>query len=406
MSIEPIKVKPEYKLVQVVSNGGTGNMGVRQLRIVQNFDYSQNIASENIKELGDEKIVSTVYDPVTCDVTIDTNFSEFSWENLAMLCGKDMSKSSITEADFDNAVCAVLVKGSVDGSAVDNTLLLPSAYLTNVDIAISVDGIATENYRLTSNMDEAFINSLKDAYGEALSGGVAAAGDTTWTTIADATNNTPIYLYVDGVKYSAIAPAADFTWATKTVTLTGIDASGAKHVELIYAKTTPAVFSMITPTGSEVGGIKGKNVTLALAYDSTPGATDKLLRAQNATISIPLTRTALREIGTEDPIDQALNKPLEMTVSLDFLESDLRRYATEIAGKDFAADDVLNPKLFMPRQELQFSATFKDETGTTHETILCDKLRVTGHGSSMTVNGQGAVRWQFTFDTISLTKGA
>lgn len=406
MAIEPIKVKPEYKLVQVVSNGGTGNMGVRQLRMVQNFDYSQNISYEHIKEIGDEKIVSTVYDPVTCDVTIDTNFSEFSWENMAMLFGKDMSKNTITEADFDNAVCAVLVKGSVDGSVVDNTLLLPSAYISNVDISISVDGLATENYRLTSNMDEAFINDLKDLYGEALGTGSFAAGDTTWTTVASATGHTPVYLYVDGVKYSAIAPADDFEWTTNTVTLTGIDASGARHVELIYAKATPAAFSMITPTDGEVGGIKGKNIVLAMSYDALPGATDKLLRAQNATISIPLTRTALREIGTEDPIDQALNKPIEMTVSLDFLESDLRRYANDIANADFSTADVLNPKLFMGLDQLQFLATFMDETGKVHESILCDKLRVTGHGSSMTVNGQGAVRWQFTFDTITITKDA
>lgn len=406
MSIEPVKVKPEYKLVQVVSNGGAGNRGVRQLRMVQNFDYSQNIASEHVKELGDDKIVSTVYDPVTCDVSIDTNVSEFSWANLAMVCGKDMSKTTITEADFDDAVCAVLVKGSVDGSTVDNTLLLPSAFVSNVDISISVDGIATENYRLTSNMDESFINAYKDAYGEALAGGTFAAGSTTWTTVASATGNVPIYLYVDGVKYSAVAPAAEFTWATNTVTVTGVDLSGAKHVELIYAKSAAAAFAMITPDTDDVGGIKGKDITLALAYDAEPGATDKLLRAQNATISLPLTRTALREIGTEDPIDQALSKPLEFTVSLDFLESDLRRYANEIAGQNFSTDDVLNPKLFMGRQALQLKVTIDDATGTNHETILCDNLRVTGHGSSMTVNGQGAVRWQFVFDTITFTKAA
>ena len=390
----PKYIKDTYKVIKTLSNHGAGFRTPENLRMVQNWGYDQVINAEHYREIGNDEIVSTSYDPVTTEVTVDTNLSSESLDNLRQLTNVAKWGTSITQDSFDKAIVDFIIPETADGTTLKSTLLLPYCFMTGYDLTFPVDGVATESFRFTGNMDEEFLNTYKNISGECLVSGTYGT-NTAWTSATARGSNTPVYLYVDGEKYTS-----GYSWATNTVTLSGIDASGADHVALVYY-ASGTTYSMISAGATDIAGIKGEDIELWLAYNSTPTSSDKWLRVQNATISVPLDRTEIKELGTDHPIARSLNYPLNIAVTVDLLESDLENYAAEMAGQTFASVNVLNPAMFETRDKLQLKVNIIDPSGTTIENVTVQNLRVDGHGVKLSQGGNATVSWNFTADTIA-----
>jgi len=391
---KPTHIKSTYKVVKAVADGGAGHRGPENLRMVQNYSYDQIHGAEHFYEIGDEQIVSTAYDPLSTDISLDFNLSNQSFANLCKICNVH-GRDYINQSDFENAHVDLIVPQTDDGSTLKSSVLLPYAFFTGMDMNFSVDGVATEAIRFTGGMDEEFLNDYKNLDGERLVSGTYGGANTVFTTEESATDKTVHYLYVDGQKYTT-----GFTWSTNTLTVTDLDVSDADHVALFWS-STGSTYTMITPETDDIGGFKGPQCELRLAYGSDPVAGDKWLRAQTASISIPLDRDELRELGTEQPIGRSLNYPLNITVTVDLLESDLEEYANEFAGQTFSTVDILNPKMFESRDDIRMFVIIKDPVDSSERyAIAVTNMRVDGHGVRMAVRDKGTVSWNFTADSI------
>ena len=401
---KPKKIKSTYQVVKFFGQE-TSVLTSDNARIVQDWGYDQNADVEHFYEIGDENIVSTDYGVITTDTTVNTNVSNLSLNNLREICHVS-STSNVTQDDFDGAVVEIIVPTTEDGTNISRSLWLPDQYLTSLDINFGVDTVATENYRFSGGMDEAFLNDWKNITAEVFSSGdIAFSTNTTITTSTSSGDwGTVAYVIADGQKYAnTIGTSSGYAkWTgANEITVYGVDLTSASRVAAIFAKSS-GTFSTISAGASDVAGIKGEKVLAKIGYDT--GTTHKWLRIQNGSISIPLNNTELKELGTKNPIDRSVEYPIEMTASVDLLESDMQEFA-EMANETFGTVDNLNPELFQGRDKVKLEVEFysdADHSSLMHK-ITCENLRVDGHGQSLAVRGNATERWNFTFDTITFS---
>jgi len=404
----PKKIKDTFKVVKIFGPP-TSILGSNNMRIVQNWGYDQNINPEHYNEIGNDNIVSTDYPGITTDATVDTNVSNLSLDNLREICNT-AAGAAVTQASFDNATCDILVPTTEDGTNITRTLVLPYQFLTGYDVNFTVDGTATESFRFSGGMDEELLGDYAYATAEVFTSATLVGSDTDIGPVtASGTEYTPVYAYVDGVKYSFAEAEVGMSGTNMNrVTISGVDATAGSRFTVIMASNTTTAFTQITGADSDIGGIRGDKVVAYLEDGSVPTTADKWLRVQGVSFSFPLDRTEIRELGTSDPIDRSLNFPLQMTASVDILENDMERYC-KMAGQTFATVDVLNPKQFQGNDDLYLTVVAYDDdpalsTAAKILTISGTGLRVNGRGSSLSVGGNATVRWDFIFDAVNISR--
>lgn len=409
MSVIPKKIKDNYKVIKVYGPP-TGILSSGNMRIVQNWGYDQNIAPEHFNEMGNSKIVSTDYPGITTDVTIDTNLGNLSMDNLREICNK-AANAIITQDDFENAICDILVPTTQDGVTTHRTLVLPYQFLTGYDVNFSLEGVATEAFRFSGGMDEELHRSYATAIAQVFDSATVSGDDTHIGKLTESGSSYAVVLiYADGVKYSisdnevAQGNPTGSGWG-KNAVIVGKLVTNASRYTVIQARTGEA-FSEIVSADSDIGGVKGDKVRAYLEDGGDPTSSGRWFRLQGASVSFPLDRPEIKELGTSGPIDRSLNYPIPMTVSFDVLENDLSKYC-KAAGQQFNSTNFVNPQMFQGNDDLQFVVrVFDDDPDLSASrviyTISGQNLRVNGRGVSHAVGGNAAVRWEFTFDTVGL----
>lgn len=403
---QPKYIKDTWHVILVNGSSVSDNAVHR----VTDYTFDDTLNAEHNQEIGNQSIVDTSYDSPQSALTLNTDASDKTLDLIRKLAHK--SSGDVTQADFAGAIDYFVIPVSEDGQNIARSLFLPSQALTAVDMSWSVDGKSTVNYRFSGGQTYTFINDKKLAKIEKLANPSYSGGNTTWdATSASASANTEVFLYVDEIQYLPTAgnETGKFKWddSTSVVTLYGVDASDSSRAFLVYYvnDTNNDDYTYLTSDASAVMGIRGDRVEIRI-WNSGSAPSAYTLRLQNATVNIPLDRTALREIGTKDPIAQVLDYPLNINVTVEALESDMRLYA-ELAGKDFSTDTMLYASLFEAASAQQNHMEIKVFSDKDHSNLLyritLENLRVSGHGGSLSVRGQARERWSMVCDTITFS---
>jgi hypothetical protein len=266
---------------------------------------------------------------------------------------------NITALDFELAKVDITVPvvQSGSGSAIQRTMYIERAFANNISLQFQSNGVATASYGMETDNKRWFLNGGANIITDQA---IATAGTSftlSKTPVQLANSNYALLLTKNGVK---LTEGTDFTInaGTKTVTFTSaLVATDLLKVRYASADATATVFSpnpaSETPHPQLAGGLKEGNIEIYLSDDTN----NRLTRVQSASLSIPLQRDQLNEIGSMYPYDRPLQLPLNVSINLEFTDSDLEMFArmagyniststTEINVQDLLKNRGLVIKLF------------------------------------------------------------
>ena len=300
------------------SLGATGTGQHAQLRRVQSLDTSFEISRQGINQFGQQAALQKiVVEPPTVSLDFSYYLSDGYNERALGLYVTDASgftglASFVSGAISSNSGVNMYIPTSADG--VDLNFLpngvaalsgLPiksfgNCYLTNYELSVAVGDIPT----VTVSMEAA--NTISNAY---TVNGVATG---TVNPSVNPTDGTPISL-ATGVKLAAPIPG------------TGMG---------IVMATRPADVTL------SFGGLTGASPSLASSFANLDVAGGNGIRVQSASLSIPLSRSPISQLGSRFPFARAVDFPITATLSVSALanESVTRNLATML--DDESTNDV------------------------------------------------------------------
>lgn len=237
--------------------------------------------------------------------------------------------------DFENAKVSIAspVKQSGATGDIHRTMYIDNAYVNRIDLSYQTRGTATENIGLETDNKRWFLNGNSNIITDYF---VATSGQTAFTLSQTpavlANGNYSLKSYQNGELLTEGA-ASDFSISSTTFTL----ATGATTGDALKIRYTAASGGVwpdpITPSGTNVGDYPGAIKQGQVEIYLTDDANNRLTRCQSARISAPMRREILEELGALVPYERPLEIPLELTVSIEFTDSDLAEFA-RFAGMD------------------------------------------------------------------------
>lgn len=384
---------------------------------LQNFNYTPQMSSEDIREMGSDDLVETVVDPyIPVDISMTANcwgtvdlWSQLMGEKAtsdALYSGAtaDRNDFTINEDDIRNQCVDFIqqVRNNTNDDC-ENTVWFPNAYLNSASLSYSVDGVGTEEFTFTSDTERHLLNTYKESY---VAIGTYASSTTFTVNVDPGTSNatyTGLYVSVNGTIYDNTYISGWPTGDPSTVTVTGITLSSGDRIRLVYYKTTPGDDNYTNIDSAVIGAIKGSYVKLGLKPAAT--TSDKNLRVQSVDIDITVNREEDKELGTNGVIGRTVLYPVEVNVSTTVNETDMTDYAA-YAGKTFSSDSVITPSDLLGNDQDLIVQIYDDHNQTNVvKTITVDDMRVTGYDNSHDVGGKGQVTWTFRGDNFQLVGG-
>jgi hypothetical protein len=249
------------------------------------------------------------------------------------------SFGTVTHLDFELACVDIFVPVkqtmpgvSVTGGSIDRTMYLEKAYANNVDFSFQTSGVVTASYRLETDNKRWFLNGAAQIVVDNLKAASGTSATLTQTPNQLANGNFVLKLIKNGTE---LKEGTDFTVSGKTVTFTSSLTAG-DLLKVRYTSSTGGQFFSPVPSSENphpelAGGLKQGQVEIYLSDDTG----SRVTRAQSARISLPLTREQLGELGALRPYDRPMQLPVNLSLTLEFRDSDLEMLA-RFAGKDVA----------------------------------------------------------------------
>lgn len=250
---------------------------------------------------------------------------------------------SITIEDFETAKFDMYIPViSSSSDTVERTAYMENVYCNRIDLSYVADGTATENYSGEGDNKRWFLGNAKFVISDRLE---AIGGETTFDLSQSPTQLLNGKYMLKALKNGKeLVEGTDFTVDTGTdqIDFTGDTPAAGDQYLFRYVASAGGDFHVANSDYSSEsyehpGGVKGGHVEI---YLKDGGSENLLSRVQSARISAALTRQALRELNHLAPYDRPLELPVEISVSLEFTDSDLEVMA-RLAGYTYT-DGTIN----------------------------------------------------------------
>jgi hypothetical protein len=266
------------------------------------------------------------------------------------------SWAAITVNDFELAKADVYVpiKQSGDGSngAIARTMYMERVYANNIDLSFQVNGVATASFRCETDNKRWFLNSASQMVVDEFQTTTATNYTLSNTPYQLANGNRTLKVTKNGTQ---LVEGTDFTVSGTTLTLTVAPTSGdlmkVRYVSATNGRFFSPVPAIETPHPDLAGGLKEGQIEIYLvANDGVTVDTNRQTRVQSARITVPLQREPISELGSMYPYDRPLSLPVNVSVSLQFKDSDLEAMArfagyTNLSSvNEIALDDLVKDK--------------------------------------------------------------
>lgn len=266
---------------------------------------------------------------------------------------RDFKTIVLEDFEFAKADVYIPVKYSATGN-VERTAYIENVYLNRIDLSYSTDGVATENFGAEADNKRWFQREARNIAHDVFRGD----GTTTQFTL----KHTPTQL--DSGKYmlravkngAELVEGVDFTVnaVAKQIVFTQAPADG-DLIKVRYTTNEGNTFHVsdvdngqaIDKSNPRASAVRQGYIEVYL-NDTTSG---QFYRVNSATISATLEREQLRQLNTFRPYARPLNLPAEVTVSLEFTDSDLEAFA-KFANKDVNSVNELSILDFVKNTQL------------------------------------------------------
>lgn len=381
------------------------------LRRVQTFGSTTTFNSTDIFEIGNSDMVEAIDDVPAVAITCDTN-EYASLRNLAVFANKNPDTANyINHLSFQTSevdLYAPVIRGKYYGldntevqattatngeSPIFRTQYIENAAVNNITATYTTGGLATENFALESDNKRWFFNNGSNI--------VLVSGATSGTVVQPAGGaNLPGALFADldtkvpSMKGPNAQQLDSGDWALKV--LVNEDGAGTwnEYTEQsvlanlasgeyfanttgIWFKDLPAVSGQdikvryIAPSGGEyfstdltgLGGLRHGQVEVFI-FDSDANRKIQLdasgiygasgtpfWRLQSATVTVPLAREALMELGHLRPYARPLTLPVAATVAVESTDHDLE-LARRLSNKEGATEKEIGLEDFLKDKNL------------------------------------------------------
>lgn len=259
----------------------------------------------------------------------------------------------IKELDFELAKVDIFVpvKQSGSGDSVKRTMYMERVYVNNIDFSFQVNGVATASYRLETDNKRWFLNNSAQIVVQEFKTTTATALSLSRSPNQLANGNYMLKVVKNG---DELVEGTHFTVSGSTLTLSSAPSAG-DLVKVRYTASTGGKFFAPVPALEEphpelAGGLREGQVELFLVDKDGKVDTARTPRVQTASVSLPLTREQLDELGSSYPYERPMQLPVNTTVSLELKDSDLELMA-RFAGynnltnvNEISLDDLVKDK--------------------------------------------------------------
>lgn len=376
----------------------------------QSLSISPDLNFTEQYELGNPNIVE--YDRDTPEVSITLNTNDFaSIFNLRKVT--NILTGNIEMSGLEGKTVGLAVQIEED-SVLKRTIVCANCYLSSINWSYDVDGIATENFSLTTDNKSVYTTTYKQcvvlpvdyvaatstvATGTIASGaGLLATGSSQKYTYS--LGSTPftldeyklLYVWNDTFKSDISNAAPTDGGSEKTqITWSGDNTldSGSRIFAIMYLDSPQAnVDSYSTESG--IATVRKGQVTIEIAPAGTGGTYGTWSRVQSCSIDVDLGRDELGELGNHYAYERSLPDPIMATVNITMLESDLEAFydaaglttwdestSTEIDIEDFSRSAAIRIKVYTNKDRL---------ASQLRKTIILDQIQVTSESFDIDVN--------------------
>lgn len=392
---------------------GDGN----QIKRAQSFSSNTDFTEERLLELANSGVAEKVDDAVVT-ATLETN-DYGAIDNFMIALGQGFYSGTInpnrvfTDSDFDNAIVDFTVQIASDDTTLERTTWLGGMYLTGFSLTYTVDGISTESFDYEGDHKRHFLNSYKDTEvykadfsdsSTALVSGSNLEGQTALILTVDEDikaqdrDGDTITLTDNGANTEITATRADGT----SVTFVSGD-----RVRLVV-DGGGSNLSTLASTPAGIGGLRRGMVRIFMWNPST-GNSEETLRLQSVTFDGDLSRDPKLQLGQKRAFFRSLERPIEITVTVEALESDLEEWA-KLSGNESGFDaDTLNEidiDDFVKTNRLEV-LVYKSETDHTFanelKRIVMTDLSISTEGDSITVGEDGTASLTLTGENFLIS---
>lgn len=385
------------------------------LKRCQSLTSSTDFTQERLLELANVGNTGVV-DDRTVSATLEFNdYGETA--TLAAMIGQGQWDSSRTndynihDNLFDNASPDITAKIASNSSTVERSMWLGNSYLTGISMSYTVDGVATESYDFEGDFKRWFMNAYANvtSYKADYSGTDTALisgtnlGASTGIGVLVTVNNKIVADTADGDTITTADVSSDTT-ITCSPALSLVEGDRIRLV----ASGTGTSFPALPTTAAGLGGLR-RNMTDIYLWDTATGTEERILRAQSVDISVDLSREIRSELGTYKPYFRSLNRPIEVSVTLEFLDTDLEVYS-KLAGGEVGWDadtlDSIDIEDFVKTNKL-FIKMYNSESshvlGNLLKTIEITSLAMSSEEESVSVGEDGTVSITLTADNLHVS---
>lgn len=324
---------------------------------------------------------------------------------------RTFSEINILDFEFTKVAIAGTIKQSSNSEVIHRTQYMENCYVNRVDLSYQTRGNATENVSLETDNKRWFLNSASNIVTDYFK--TTGTSLTLTQTPATLVNGNKILKAYKNGEVLTEGATNDFSVSNKVVTLVESATTNDIYKFRYCAASGGAWPNALTPSGTThgtyPGAIKQGQVELFLSDDES----NRLTRCQSVRISCPLRREALVELGALQPYDRPMEIPIELTVSIEFTDSDLTEFArlcgkkvdtaTEISIGDLLKDLDLIIKVYRENDVARAKLPAGHPDTYPIRTIKINNLIPTSERWEVRVGGDGTQTFDFRTDNITFS---
>lgn len=378
---------------------------------VSSFGSTSNLTKEEIRELGNSKILGFIEDIPQVECTLETNDSA-SIVTLAALAGYKRDGTQIIDLskDFEfgrsDIYCTISPSSSND---ILRTQYIENAFLTGLSLNYSVDGNITENFNLAADNKAWYLN---DAARITARNSDAAIGN----TVTVSTGGDKVYkvlgVYRDlNNRWEKIDPrlfTVDLS-STGSIEITfnsGVIQDGEK-VYVRYANDRSYLMWDEWPVGpNSPGALRRGHVEIYLVKNVQAnggkiisGIEEKQFRVQSVSLDATLNREDLSELGSHRFYDRPLEFPINIDGSIEISDYDLKLFAKFCGVDDLdsvqeLSIDKLNADIGL-RVKIYTQTDVDNPNRKPVKVVDVPKLVVTDEGWNISLDASGSQTFSF-----------
>lgn len=305
----------------------------------------------------------------------------------------------ITSHDLEDASVDIILKVINTYGIPQQTFWYGFMSLTGISFSYSVDGIATESYEYSGEIQRDFLNDFADVdiykadYNT--NSNLIVSGQNLQDSIAIAllVNNLIVAQYRDGDTITLSNSGSDTLVSVPGETFNPTDRARI----LISGSKNPIPRFESTPSG--ISAIRGKNVNIYLFRPSENQ--NKFLRIKSVSANFPLGRQVVQELGDDVIYTKTLIKPLNIQIDLDLEETDAEYLAILSGNKTgFDAGTLKEQDIRDLLDDSRLEIVIQNNNSQILKRIRFDNLVLSSKGRSISVGSTGQLSLSFSTDNF------